>query len=269
MLSISKPIITREHGSWAVLFIPMLIGVGYAETFSWNFFFLAVSSLGVFMSYVPIQTLLRKIFNEPVNKAKQDAAVFWAAIYLSIGIIFSLPLLFNELWVVILFALAGMLTLVVNSLLTRTVQKSITSDLVSVAGLTISAPCAYYVLTERVDSISFVVWILNFLFFGSSVFYVHMKIRASSLKKEKLNFVEKLSLGWLNILYHCVMVFTIAALALYKFTSTFTILAFIPIIVHAIAGTIRLQTRMKFKTLGFLLLLQSISFALSLILFLR
>ena len=86
------PVITREHGSWAVLFVPMIIGISAAGTVTVNNLFLALSALGIFMSYVPVHTILREISGMPQGKEKLTASIFWGPIYLSIGLISIIPL---------------------------------------------------------------------------------------------------------------------------------------------------------------------------------
>jgi len=260
-MKIPKPIITREHGAWAVLFVPLLIGAVYADRFSWNVVYLALSALGVFLSYVPMHTLLRRFIGMEIAAEKHSESFFWAVVYLLFGVVFIIPLLRQDLWYLIPIGILGMVSYFGNFLLTRTVQKSIFSDLVAVAGLTLSAPSAYYVSTGVIDEKALVVWILNFLFFGCSVFYVHMKLQATALKKKEWGLEDKLSTGKLNIVYHLVVVIIVLMLAVYHFTPTMVTLAYVPMVFHALYGTIQLHRRVQFKHLGFLLLGQSIVFA--------
>lgn len=260
-MKIPQPIITREHGAWAVLYVSLLIGAVYADRFSWNVVYLALAALGVFLSYVPVHTLLRRLIGMEIPAEKFDGSLFWMVVYLLFGVVFIIPLLRQDLWYLILIGIVGMISFFGNFLLTRTIQKSISSDLVAVAGLTLSAPSAYYVTTGTIDEKAVVVWILNFLFFGCSVFYVHMKLQATALKKKEWGLEDKLSAGKLNIAYHLVVVLVVVILAVYHFTPTMVTLAYVPMVLHALYGTIQLHRRVKFKHLGFLLLGQSIAFA--------
>lgn len=269
IMSIPKPIITKEHGAWAVLFVPMIAGAAYANAFSWNIVWLAFSALGVFMSYVPVHTLLREFIGTRQGKEKLVAAEFWGAVYLGFGILFILPLLYQQLWLLLVIGIFGAGSFFGNFWLTRKIQKSIISDLTAVAGLTLSAPSAYYVVTGVLDTNAFVLWLLNILFFGCSVFYVHLKIRASAMKNNRWHAWEKLSVGKLNILYHCFVVTVIAVLVLYHLTPATIVIAFLPMVVHAIAGTIKLSHRVKFKNLGFLLLGHSIVFGIVFVLMMK
>ncbi|MEW5798691.1 MAG: YwiC-like family protein [Bacteroidota bacterium] len=259
-MSIPKPIITKEHGAWAVLFVPMIVGAAYANSFSWNIVWLALSALGAFLSYVPVHTLLRELIGISQGKEKRTAAEIWAAIYLGFGVLFIVPLLYQQLWLLLLIGIIGAASFFGNFLLTRKIQKSIASDLTAVAGLTLSAPSAYYVTTGMLDAKALVLWLLNVLFFGCSVFYVHLKIRVSGMRKDSWHLWDKLSVGWLNILYHVVVIILITMLVFYHLTPSTVVLAFLPMVIHAIVGTVKLSHRVKFKNLGFMLLAHSVLF---------
>ncbi len=264
-MNFPKPIITREHGSWAVLFVPMLIGVVYAGSFSVNILLLVFSALGIFLSYVPIHTLLREFNGTPQGKEKIRASIIWGMVYVSIGTAFIIPLFLQGYYHLITFAVLGAISFFGNYFLTVKIQKSIISDLTAVAGLTLSAPSAYYISTGLFDVNAAVLWLLNFLFFGCSVFYVHMKIKVSALKKDHLPLRDKLTLGKLNILYHLFVISVVIMLSLYSFTPLTATLAFLPMSIHAVYGTITMTGKIKFKKLGFLLLGQSILFGIVLV----
>jgi hypothetical protein len=263
-MKLSQPIITREHGSWAVLFVPMIVGISYADNATLNNLWLACSALGVFMSYIPVHTMMRELGGQPQGKEKLYASELWGSIYLLVGFFSILPLFLQGYLHLITFAMLGSAAFFGNFFLTRSGNKSIVSDLTAVAGLTLSAPSAYYIAVGSLDIHAFVLWMLNFLFFGSSVFYVHMKISVVSLKKEHLQFSERMSLGRLNIVYHIIIISIVVVMSLYNLTQLTVSLAFIPMIVHAVIGTVKLSSKVKFKKLGYLLLAQSIFFGLAL-----
>ena len=143
----------------------------------------------------------------------------------------------------------------------------IATDLIAVAGLTLSGPSAYYVLTGTLDKTALLLYVLNFLFFGGSVFYVHMKIQFSAAKKTRLTWKEQLIFGRLNLFYFVAVVVMVVILAE---------VGLAPIIVltgvhsHDCAWSIRdgeTLAKIHFKTLGFLLLGQSILFGMFLCFF--
>lgn len=265
---IPPPLITKEHGSWAVLLVPMLVSASVVGKWTIDFVLLTLSAFGFFMSYVPVHILLRNLLGVPHQDEKLTQAKFWAAMYLFIGAAFILPLLMKGYIFLLPIGALGAIAFFGNFILTRRYFKTIASDLLAVAGLTLSAPSAYYVLTGLLDTTALLLFILNFLFFGCSVFYVHMKIRASATKKTKLTWTDKLSLGKLNLLYHAAVILIVGILAatsasgrrLDSLSGLVALIAFTPMFIHGVYGTVKLSGRIRFKNLGFLLLAQSILF---------
>jgi hypothetical protein len=261
-MSIPTPIIPREHGAWAVLIVPMILAAAATGAWTVNVLLFVLSVLAVFLGYVPAQIVLRHHLVTPQSGERLRQARFWSCAYIGGGAVLALPLLVQGYVLLPAIGAAGMAALLANFLLTRRAPKTLASDLVAVLGLSLTGPGAYYVGTGVLDERAAMLWLLNFLFFGSSVFYVHMKLRAASAKKPALSPAEKLAIGKYNLFYHAVVIGLVAALVLYHRTSTITAIAFIPMALHAVYGTYTLSSRVRFKTLGFLLLGQSLLFAL-------
>ncbi len=264
-MQIPKPIITREHGSWAVLIVPMIVALFFTGTVQWNNVCLALSTLSVFMSYVPAHIIFRGRSAADQSNEKLRASYLWGSVYLCVGFIFIVPLFLQRYIHLISLTVLGSALFLVNYALTVKGKKNILSDLAAVAGLTLSAPSMYYISTGSIDENAFILWLLNFLFFGSSVFYVHMKIKATSLKKEHLSLRERLTLGRLNMLYHIAAVGIIVTMTIIQYTSQMVALAFTPMFIHVLYGTVKLSSKVRFKRLGFLLLAHSAVFCLLLV----
>src|SRR5205823_1298525 len=64
----------------------------------------------------------------------------------------------------------------------------VAAQMVGAAGLTLVAPGAYYVVTGRLDDISWSLWIANLLFAMNQIHFVQLRIRAAHAMKrsEKL-----------------------------------------------------------------------------------
>lgn len=265
-VNIPKPIITKEHGSWAVLFAPMLIAMSIAQRFTVDILLITLATACVFLSYVSLQTILRHYFVQSQSNEKLRSAIFWASVFLLMAFVLSLPLLAKGFWLLLPMVGIGIVVFVANFAVTHKFQKTTGGDLIAVLGLTLSGLAVYYVAAGRIDMTALSVWFLSFLFFGCGVFYVHMKMRATGLKRSDLTIFEKLSAGKLNIAYHLV-VFTIVSLLVWMhYTPQLVFAAFVPMAIHAFAGTITLTRRIRFRNLGFVLLGHSVLFSLLLIL---
>lgn len=247
----------KEHGAWAVFYVPMIVGTAVAGHWSANLVLLFLSSSGLFLTYQPIQVLFRMT---PPSE-KHHAARIWTPVFLVWAAVPGLFLLFQGLWLLVPIAILAAALFLVSLFLTRDKPKSIVSDLAAVIGLTLTAPAAMYVLSGSLLSDILLVWLLNVLFFGSSVFYVHMKIKASGLKKEHFSRRERMLIGYVNILYHLAVLGILFTMVQARYAPSLAFVAFVPVSLHALIGTARLSSRVRFKKLGFLLLGQSLLFA--------
>jgi hypothetical protein len=261
---IPPPLITREHGSWAVLIIPMLVSLAVVGRWKGDFAWVVLSAFGVFLSYVPAQLLLRHYTGSVQRVEKLYQAKVWGAVYAIVSLGFASVLLLKGYVFLLAIGAAGILSFIANFYLAKEYSKSIFTDLIAVAGLALSGPSAYYVLAGEIDRRAVSLYILNVLFFGCSVFYVHMKIRASATKKREMGWRERLSLGKINLLYYVAVATIVEILAALHCTPIIVLVAFVPIIVQGLYGTINLSSNVRFRNLGLILLGQSIVFGMML-----
>jgi len=253
-INIPKPIITREHGAWAVLLVPIAVAASAANAISAHLVFFIFSALAVFLGYVPAQALLRAWLEKGHDDEKLSASKFWLMIYGGMGFLFLLPLVASGYRLLLVIGAVGAGFFFGNFFLTRASGKTIASDLFAVLGLTLTAPSTYYVATGELNSTAVMLWLLNALFFGCSVFYVHMKMTARVLKLEPFSVRERLSIGRLNLLYHLAVISIIVLLTALHYTPLLMVVVFLPMAVHSLYGTVKLSSRVRFKNLGFILL---------------
>jgi hypothetical protein len=227
---------------------------------SWNILLLALSTLGIFMAYVPIQLLLRHR-----SVASQDLQTLhrskrWAAVYLGAGVSFLIPLLLQGYTLLLAIGALGTGIFLAHFALVVRFGKSIGTDMLALAGLSLSVVSAYYVGSHTIDLKAIIVWMLNVLFFGCSAVYVHMKMQLLSVRRTAKDLTETFSVGRLNIMYHIGILCCVPLLALLGKTSQNILIAFIPMVIHALYGTFRPSRKVQFKNLGFALLGHSIWF---------
>lgn len=168
----SRPILPNEHGAWAILLVPLLVGAQVGGGFGWLGLFFTISSLAVFLSYIPARTLLRHLLGHAASADKVKAARRWLGIYLFVAAAFGLPLLLSAgRWLLLPIGVLGLCCFLLSFVVSQNRQKTIGSDLVAVVGLTLTAAGAYYVTSGNFDGTALVLWLLNSLFFGSSAFF--------------------------------------------------------------------------------------------------
>ena len=251
-------IVTREHGSWALLVVPLVTGAAHGH-FTWLHAFLATSATAFFMSYVPAQTLLRGARGQSLDEGKRHAARFWGAVYVAVGSVSLIPLLMEGLWMLVVIGASAMLLFAITHALNIRKSTSVVGNLIAMLGLTLGAPAAYYVGAGVLDRGALFPWIANILFFASSVFYVDMKIRGAPMKGNR-TIGEVLRVGKHNL------VFITLLWALVAIGGTITPLPpmayalFLPMSIHGVWGTVTLGPKTNFKRLGLVLLAQSVVF---------
>jgi hypothetical protein len=219
------PSLPREHGAWGILLIPFATAVGVAGTWSWPVTLLLVSIL---CFYVARTSFLKQNYR-------------WTVILLAGSAASVLPLLLVwKLWWLAAFGV------VAAPLAFRKTERSIAMQLLAVAGLTLTAPAAWYAATGQLD---YRLWLLNVLYFAGGVFYVKMHIATAMARKPAGR--------WPVVIYYGALA---GLLAWWPVG-----LAFVPVIVRAFVGTARLSLVLRIKRLGWTEVAYSIVFAVSLV----
>ncbi len=259
-MKIGKPPITREHGSWAFLVVPLMVGILGADSATLNSLWFAVAALGVFLSNTPVQALAR--LNPSLRMLTDDmrSHLLWAGIYLTVAAICLLLLVLQGLMYLILFSAGAFVIFVVYTAMMRISGKTVWTDLVATCGLTLGSPAMYYVITGQLGFVATLLWVLTLVFFGSTVFYVHMKIDRLGLRKSHLNWPERLQTGKMNLAYHLVIASLFAIAWSAHVIPSWVIFAIAPMGVHAVLGTMRAVETQRLRKLGYVLVVQSIAF---------
>jgi len=264
-MKIPPPIVTREHGAWAVLLVPLLTGFALSEQIRMNHLYLFISALFFFLSYAPAQTVLRHRSRQRSEDNVPHAATLWGGVFVTLGFAFAAPLVLRGYFLLVPMGAVTIALFAANHLLFQRYGKTLAGDLLGMLALTVGAPAALYVGSASLDERHVILWFLNFFFFASGAFYVHMKIGAAGVKQSSLAPAEKVRLGYHNLLYHVIMFGVLGLSIMVTSTSAILLLAFVPITVHALYGTISLSPRVNFKRLGLILLGHSILFCVLLI----
>lgn len=253
--------LTREHGSWAVMAVPLVIGTVAGEAIRWEHLVLAVAALAAFLAYVPAQIIWGQTHGRRVSVDLAHAAAWWVSVLPALAIAAAGWLAFEGAWEVILWGVVALMLFAVHGWLTARHGKSFWGDLVASVGLSVGAPAALMLDGSSEWRQAGILWMLVSLFFGCSVVYVHMKIRAVSAKLSAPSWATRLKFGWVTLAFHVAVIFLVAAIVAAGRTGLLALIAYVPMAIHAVVGTVRLAGPVKFKRLGFLLLGHAILFA--------
>src|SRR5262245_37101437 len=170
----SKLKLPKEHGAWAMLYVPFALGVAVAGWFSWPVLLLFGATTAMFISR---ESLL--VWRRARNRGREaKEAGMLLAIYLAIAALCGTPLIlvWRLHWLIPLGLFGAALLLVNAEQATRLDERSIAGELLAICGLTLTAPASYYVARGMWDKIAIWLWLLSVLYFASSVFYIKLRI---------------------------------------------------------------------------------------------
>ncbi|HUI31450.1 MAG TPA: YwiC-like family protein [Candidatus Acidoferrales bacterium] len=253
-------LLPREHGTWAMWIVPML-SAALVTHLSASFVLLFTCFALFYIAHRPIAALTKDMRRPELKKFL--LIIVPLAIFLAILLVevYRLP------WLILFWGIElSLFAFSVRTFLHKA-QRSFINELTVLAALTLSAPAAYYTVTGRVDVMAVWLFILNFLFFGSSVFYVKARIEFLRSNGKWLNGARK-SLTMV-IAYHIILIAVIVLLGIFSSIDILILLGFTPMMVQVASGILSKDTRVNFRLVGVLLIAQSFAFLVGIKLFLK
>lgn len=211
-----RPVFSPEHGVYVVLLVSFLTGAAAAQ--HWT----SATTLALICAFCGFQAEHPLVLQIRQRKSFKLRFWVWGGIYSAIasGIALYLYWRTGELFSPLLWIyLAAIATLVFDgfSVLHRE-QKSILNEIVTFSATCLAAPFAYVVTTGSISAIAVGLWILNTLFFSSSIFTVKLR------KPEK---GEQPSMPWHRLaIYHLLATGIVVGLAGFGILPALTALAF-------------------------------------------
>ena len=261
--SAHKILVPKEHGAWAMLILPYFIGVVITDGLSTRTILGLISVLLLFLSRSPLIILLKeKFLNSHHGLSRRELWLsfgFPAAI--GFGIFFWLLIRYS-LWELLVIGSIGLIFFTFHTWLTfRRKKRSIFGDLVGIFMLTLSAPLAVCISQGQLTHLAFVLWLLNALYFSTSVFHVRMRVRASVLRESLISSRVKLPLVKNCLAYLTILMLTITILTFADWIPVLVPLAFVPIIAHTAWSIITLHSKIKIIRVGLVQIGLSLIFA--------
>lgn len=257
-----KQFIPREHGAWPMLLVPLFVGAGVASMFDGKVGLLLSAALFAYMARHTLLTLIR--FRPGRGMDRRGGLLFLASS--ALASVSFLLLVLRERWLLLPLGGGTLLFMALHTIqaLKRS-ERTVHGELLGIAGLTMTAPAAYYVAAGEINAVAFLLWLLNFLYFGQSVFYVKMHVAAHGRQGNFGSLREKLRFGRDCVLYSLAMIAGVLGLCLARLIPPFAWIAFVPISIQTIQGISKLGGKLRIKRLGFIELGHAILFGLVLI----
>ncbi|GAB4182766.1 MAG: hypothetical protein Fur006_18940 [Coleofasciculaceae cyanobacterium] len=188
-----RPTLSHEHGVYVVLLVSFLTGAALAQDWTLSTTLALICAFFGFQAEHPIVLQLKQ------RRSFKPRFLVWGGLYSAVSVAIALWLYLGS--PVLLWLYLGAVTaLVVDTIsVLHREQKSIFNELVTFAAVCLCTPLAFAATTGTISTSAMGLWVLNALYFSSTIFTV--KLRKS-----------KTSSPVPGIVYHAIATLTIAAL---------------------------------------------------------
>lgn len=250
----------RQHGAWAMFLVPAFMALFLNPAMVYSSLLLIFSFILIFLAHQPAGKFLRflKITGKP-----DSLSFLWVLLLAGSGFLISGFLLVHyQRWdALILGGIVGLLLLMHLWMTLNKEALSITAELIGVLGLTASAPFVYIFNNVSLDAEGWVLWMLNFLYFSGSIFYIKLKLRWQPSHPEP-SLPGKIKAGKLLIIFSIILILYLFVTIKIRGYSLLFMVAFLPFFLKAAYGLINWNTkgRQKPKSVGLLELKHSMIF---------
>ncbi len=257
-----KPPFPKEHGSWAMLIVPLLLGLTIAPAWHWRVPVLLLAALSFFLVRHPLALLVKM---RKRARAKKAHLRRWAAVY---GVIIALSggwLVFVQglWWLLPMGIFGGLLLLYHLWLVSRRQEMSVVGELAGTFGLALGAPMAYYTASGQLDGLALALWLINALYFGGTVFYIKLKVRQQPRLPAPDHVGQRLVKARACLAYQTVALTILILLVTFRQAPFLTPLALVPATVKILYGAWRWQDKksLSLMRLGVTEIFHAVAFA--------
>jgi hypothetical protein len=258
MASRFKPPLPKEHGSWAMLALPLLIGLDIASSWRWQSLLAVVAVVGLFLVRYPLETMIK-------TKKRTSMLMAWSTIYAGLAIFAGSWLIVIDrlFWLIPIGLIGATLVLFRWRLAMRRQEMSAIGELSGIATLALGAPIVYYAASGQLDWSALVLWLINSLYFGGTVFYIKLKVRQQPRLPAPDQIGERLIKAQACLTYQAMTLMIVVVLVLLQSVPMLIPLAFIPMTLKVLVGAYRWQDKhsLSLPRLGWIELFHSALFA--------
>ena len=202
-----RPTFSPEHGVYVVLFGSFLTSVALAKAWTVSTTLALVCAFCGFQAEYPLGLQLKQ------RRSLKPRFLVWGGLYSAVALGMAVWLYFR-FPVLLWFYVGAIAALLVDAIqIWRKERKSILNELVTFVAICLTAPLAYVATTGQITPLALGMWVLNTLYFSSSIFLVKLrKPKTSSLMP--------------GLAYHAIATLIVIGLYFFKYLSLLTALTF-------------------------------------------
>ena len=242
-----------------MLAVPLLIGLTVAPIWHWSALLAMVAVLSLFLARYPIETLIK-------TKKRNSMLIAWSIIYSVLAILSAgwLIMIDRLIGLVPIGLLGAALMLFHFRLAAQRQEMSALGELSGIAALALGAPIVYTAASGQLDATAFVLWLINSLYFGGTVFYIKLKVRQQPRRPAPDRISQRLVQAKACLTYQTVTLAIVVTLVMLQVVPMLIVLAFLPITLKVLVGAYRWQDKhsLSLPRLGLIELFHSALFAL-------
>lgn len=263
-LSILLP---HEHGAWAMFLVPLALGlvVGFrhnALSHSPNagivVLVFLVTAFGFFLVRYPLMLLVKTR-----NPQAERNMALWIGVYGAMALLGGIAVLsITQIWGLVFIGLIGGGVLGVHLwLAVRRLEMSVFGEWTAIAGATLAAPGGYVLFAGAWDIPAVMLYVLNVLYFGGTVYYIKFKVREQPrLTTPASNWSARLLAARAPILYTLVALTGVGVLAMLGWVSAMSVLAMLVPLPKVLIGALERPVRVSLPRLGVIEIVHAIIF---------
>ncbi|MCS6816627.1 MAG: YwiC-like family protein [Blastocatellia bacterium] len=234
----------KEHGAWAMLYVPLAIGTLAAEGERRPVLWLGLAVTFLFIARESVLAWWRA----RRRGQRAESARTLTLIYLGLALVFGAPLLLEyRLFGLIPLAIGAMGLLFVNAeQAVRLEDRTILGELLAILGLTMTAPAAHYAIRREWEPMAVGLWGVSALYFASSVFYVKLRVQAAYGRSPERRERARRQCA----IYHAFLIIALLGLAFTHRMGVFLAIAFAPALGRALRHVVRPAERVDLRRVG-------------------
>ena len=245
----------REHGAWAIVLAPLLIGFIAAPAFSpFAAGLFVLGAVAAFLIRTPLQALL--------TRRTDRRALRWLALYVSLAMAAFIPLIvLMGRWHLLLFAIPVTVILAANLTANLCGRRfDALNEAAGVMALCLTAPAAYYTASSVLGHQAWTLWLLCSAFFMGPIFYIKMAALQHRAAMDPALLPELARMRRISTGYHGLALAGVSAWAVFGTLSALAAIPFAVAFLKTLTRGYRAPQRADFRALGYMEVAYSLLF---------